>query len=63
MKFRVEEYIDTGFENLWGLQDCAETLYEFGTEDQRERYIPAYVPVKQCRWTLPNPMPVPTFSR
>jgi len=31
---------DTGFENLWGLQDCAETLYEFGTEDQRERYIP-----------------------
>ena len=31
---------DTGFENLWGLQDCAETLYEFGSEDQRERYIP-----------------------
>lgn len=31
---------DTGFENLWGLQDCAETLYEFGTEEQRERYIP-----------------------
>ncbi|MDH6534054.1 acyl-CoA dehydrogenase [Parabacteroides sp. 52] len=31
---------DAGFENLWGLQDCAETLYEFGNEDQRERYIP-----------------------
>ena len=31
---------DTGFENLWGLQDCAETLYEFGSEEQRERYIP-----------------------
>ncbi len=31
---------DTGFENLWGLQDCAETLYEFGDDDQRERYIP-----------------------
>lgn len=31
---------DAGFENLWGLQDCAETLYEFGSEDQRERYIP-----------------------
>ena len=30
---------DAGFENLWGLQDCAETLYEFGNEDQRERYI------------------------
>jgi len=31
---------DTGFENLWGLQDCAETLYEFGSEDQRQRFIP-----------------------
>jgi hypothetical protein len=31
---------DTGFENLWGLQDCAETLYEFGSDDQRERFIP-----------------------
>lgn len=30
---------DAGFENLWGLQDCAETLYEFGNEDQRKRYI------------------------
>lgn len=31
---------DAGFENLWGLQDCAETLYEFGDEDQRARFIP-----------------------
>ena len=31
---------DTGFENLWGLQDCAETLYEFGSDDQRARFIP-----------------------
>lgn len=31
---------DAGFENLWGLQDCIETLYEFGNEDQRKRYIP-----------------------
>jgi len=31
---------DAGFENLWGLQDCAETLYEFGNEDQHKRYIP-----------------------
>lgn len=30
---------DAGFENLWGLQDCAETLYEFADEDQRQRYI------------------------
>jgi len=31
---------DAGFENLWGLQDCAETLYEFADEDQKQRYIP-----------------------
>lgn len=31
---------DTGFENLWGLQDCAETLYEFGNEEQKQKYIP-----------------------
>ncbi|MBD5198209.1 MAG: acyl-CoA dehydrogenase [Bacteroidales bacterium] len=31
---------DTGFENLWGLQDCVETLYEFGNEEQREKFIP-----------------------
>ena len=26
---------DAGFENLWGLQDCAETIYEFGNEEQK----------------------------
>ena len=31
---------DTGFENLWGLQDCAETIYEFADEDQKKKFIP-----------------------
>ena len=31
---------DAGFENIWSLQDCIETLYCFGNEDQRQRYIP-----------------------
>ena len=31
---------DTGFENIWSLQDCIETLYEFGDEDQRKRFVP-----------------------
>ncbi len=31
---------DAGFENIWSLQDCIETLYEFGDEDQRERFVP-----------------------
>ncbi len=31
---------DAGFENIWSLQDCIETLYCFGSEEQREKYIP-----------------------
>jgi alkylation response protein AidB-like acyl-CoA dehydrogenase len=31
---------DAGFGNIWSLQDCIETLYEFGTEDQHNRFIP-----------------------
>jgi alkylation response protein AidB-like acyl-CoA dehydrogenase len=31
---------DTGFENLWGLQDCAETIYEFANEEQKQKYLP-----------------------
>ena len=31
---------DAGFGNLWGLQDCATTIYNFGNDEQRERYLP-----------------------
>ena len=31
---------DASFQNIWSLQSCAETLYEFGSEDQRQRFIP-----------------------
>ena len=31
---------DAGFENIWSLQDCIETLYCFGSEEQRQKYIP-----------------------
>ncbi len=31
---------DAGFQNIWSLQDCIETLYEFGSEEQRRKYIP-----------------------
>ncbi len=40
MAAEIVSRADTGFENLWGLQDCAETLYEFGNDDQRARFIP-----------------------
>ncbi|MBO7382830.1 MAG: acyl-CoA dehydrogenase family protein [Muribaculaceae bacterium] len=31
---------DAGFYNIWGLQDCAETIYEFGSEEQRQQFLP-----------------------
>lgn len=31
---------DAGFENIWSLQDCIETLFCFGSEEQRQKYIP-----------------------
>lgn len=31
---------DAGFQNVWSLQSCIDTLYEFGSEEQRQKYIP-----------------------
>ena len=31
---------DAGFGNIWSLQDCIETLYEFGNDDHHARFIP-----------------------
>ena len=31
---------DAGFQNIWSLQSCIDTLNEFGSEEQRQKYIP-----------------------
>ena len=31
---------DAGFQNIWSLQSCIDTLYEFGNEEQRQKFIP-----------------------
>lgn len=31
---------DAGFQNIWSLQSCIDALYEFGSEEQRQKYIP-----------------------
>ena len=33
---------DAGFANIWGLQDCAETIYDFGSEEQKDKYLPRF---------------------
>ena len=31
---------DAGFGNLWGLQDCASTINSFGSDEQKDRFLP-----------------------
>ncbi|KAF5083423.1 Crotonobetainyl-CoA dehydrogenase [anaerobic digester metagenome] len=31
---------DAGFANIWGLQDCAETIHEFASDDLKAKYLP-----------------------
>ena len=31
---------DASFQNIWMLQDCGETIYEFASEEQKEKYLP-----------------------
>jgi len=31
---------DSGFQNIWSLQSCIDTLYEFGSPEQQAKYIP-----------------------
>lgn len=40
MASEVISSADAGFQNIWSLQSCIDTLYEFGTEEQRRKYIP-----------------------
>lgn len=31
---------DASFVNIWGLQDCAETIHEFASDEQKRKYLP-----------------------
>lgn len=33
---------DAGFANIWGLQDCGETILEFATEDIKDDFLPRF---------------------
>ena len=46
---------DAGFCNIWALQDCAETLYEFGNEDQRKQFIPRVCSCETMSMDLTEP--------
>ncbi|MRR20724.1 acyl-CoA dehydrogenase [bacterium] len=33
---------DAGFANIWGLQDCGETILEFASEDIKDEFLPRF---------------------
>ncbi len=46
---------DAGFENIWGLQDCAETLNEFASEELKAKYLPRVSAGETCAMALTEP--------
>ncbi len=46
---------DAGFANIWGLQDCAETIHEFANETQKESYLPRIAKGDTCAMDLTEP--------
>jgi 3-(methylthio)propanoyl-CoA dehydrogenase len=42
MAAEIVSRADAGFTNIWGLQDCAETINEFATEEIRSEYLPKF---------------------
>ncbi|MDD7575287.1 MAG: acyl-CoA dehydrogenase family protein [Bacteroidales bacterium] len=46
---------DCGFANIWGLQDCAETIYEFGSEEVKNEYLPRINKGATCSMDLTEP--------
>lgn len=46
---------DAGFGNIWGLQDCAETLHEFASDEINDEYLPMIQDGKTCAMDLTEP--------
>ena len=46
---------DAGFENIWGLQDCAETINEFASEDIKAKFLPRVSAGETCAMDLTEP--------
>ena len=46
---------DAGFENIWGLQDCAETLNEFADEEIKQKFLPWVSAGATCAMDLTEP--------
>ncbi len=46
---------DVGFATIWGLQDCAETIQHFGSEELKDKYLPRIYQGATCSMDLTEP--------
>lgn len=46
---------DGSFANIWGLQDCAETIHEFASAEQKANYLPRVSKGETCAMDLTEP--------
>ena len=46
---------DAGFANIWGLQDCAETINEFASEEIKAEFLPRINAGATCSMDLTEP--------
>ena len=42
MAAEIVSRADAGFANIWGLQDCAETIHEFASEELQAEFLPQF---------------------
>jgi 3-(methylthio)propanoyl-CoA dehydrogenase len=42
MAAEIVSRADAGFANIWGLQDCAETIHEFASEEIKQEFLPRF---------------------
>jgi alkylation response protein AidB-like acyl-CoA dehydrogenase len=46
---------DASFSNIWGLQDCADTLHEFASEEIKQKFLPMFCEGKTAAMDLTEP--------
>ncbi len=55
MAAEIVSRADAGFANIWGLQDCAETINEFASQEVKDEYLPRINNGDTCSMDLTEP--------
>lgn len=55
MAAEIVSRADGGFANIWGLQDCAETIHEFASDDIKDEFLPRINEGATCSMDLTEP--------